>query len=392
MVISKNKALSYSTKRIIISVVLVLTTIILIDILVGALYKNITSEYGRNNLSLALNEYNGIHERLPRTPHPYMTYINTPKFTKDGLKQHNNLGYRDSADISFKKDSNCIRILAIGGSTTYGDGVNNPNETWPKVLENMLKESLTNNNIEVINAGLSWATSAELLNHYIFQNRYLSPDIVIIHTGINDIQPLMFDDYSPDYSNWRNYKSGGKNGIRKGENGLINLSNIIKLIYTIWYSKLEYATSQAYVFTKDMHNIELKQMKKNAETHDNIGFKRNMSLLVRNILQDSAKVIFFEPYLADIYNPVYFESLLDKKDLEFYKIAEIAINKNFTTAKELCNNYGIEYLSMKKGCISPENMVDVCHLNEDGEVQKAEFILSELLILIKQIEQSKGTE
>ncbi|HRW20895.1 MAG TPA: GDSL-type esterase/lipase family protein [Bacteroidales bacterium] len=314
-----------------------------------------------------------------------MTYINTPAFIKDGEKQHNNLGYRDSIDINLKKDNNCIRILAIGGSTTYGDGVKLPAEAWPKILENELNESIVGSNIQVINAGLPWGTSAELLNHYIYQDRYLSPDIVIIHTGINDIQPLMFNDYSPDYSNWRNYKSGGKNGIRKGENGLINFSNIIKLIYTIWYSKLEYAVSQTYVSTKDMHNIELKQMLKNAETHENIGFKRNMNLLVRNILQDSVKVIFFEPYLADIDNPEYFKNLLDEKDLEFYKIAQIAINKNFSTAKELCNNYGIEYLSMKKGCISPENMVDVCHLNVDGEEQKAEFILSILLESISNI-------
>jgi hypothetical protein len=37
--------------------------------------------------------------------------------------------------------------------------------------------------IEVINAGLSSATSAELLAGYIFRHRYLKPDIVIIDVG-----------------------------------------------------------------------------------------------------------------------------------------------------------------------------------------------------------------
>ena len=147
-------------------------------------------------------------QALNERPHPYLLWENTPEYiSPEGIRQTNNLGYRNKEDLDFTKDAKVFRILALGGSTTWGYLLDDPDDTWPSQLEGILNDALSENSdfdkIEVINGGLNYATSAELLLHYLFRDRYLDPDIVIIHTGGNDAKLLLFHDYNPDYSFFR---------------------------------------------------------------------------------------------------------------------------------------------------------------------------------------------
>ena len=66
--------------------------------------------------------------------HPYLTYVNKPD-TKKQARQHNNLGYRNTEDFNFKDSINYYKILCLGGSTTYGQGVSIPKDTWPEIYK-----------------------------------------------------------------------------------------------------------------------------------------------------------------------------------------------------------------------------------------------------------------
>ena len=59
--------------------------------------------------------------------------------------------------------------------------------------------------IEIINAGILYGTSAEMLAHYLYKYRYYKPDAVIMNPGGND--PMVYRNrwgtYQPDFSNWR---------------------------------------------------------------------------------------------------------------------------------------------------------------------------------------------
>lgn len=57
--------------------------------------------------------------------------------------------------------------------------------------------------IEIINAGVRWGTTAEILNHYLLKFRYYRPDVVVLNPGGNDPAAYMAAPYHPDYSNWR---------------------------------------------------------------------------------------------------------------------------------------------------------------------------------------------
>lgn len=106
-----------------------------------------------------------------------------------GVNSINSLGFR-GPEISLKKTKDVIRILAIGGSTTYGAGVNN-DQTWPAILQKQLNNTL-NIQVEVINAGVC----GYLSDHHLFRikNEFtqLKPDLFIIMMGINDINTVLF--------------------------------------------------------------------------------------------------------------------------------------------------------------------------------------------------------
>jgi len=96
----------------------------------------------------------------------------------------NRFGYRDY-DISLEKPESTLRVLAVGDSITFGDGVLGE-EAYPKQLENMLNSRIKEFRFNVINT----ATPGNLpFQEYYDLKRGLKfkPDIVIIQFTLNDI-------------------------------------------------------------------------------------------------------------------------------------------------------------------------------------------------------------
>ncbi len=134
---------------------------------------------------------------------PYLGYSNRPNLEKE--KPINNLGLVRSTNIDIEKQPGVLRILFLGGPSTYGMAVENAEQTFPLVLEGLLNDkvdSLTNgkfSSVECLNAGLSGATSAEILTQYLFKFKYLQPDIVVIHAGFNDAYTHLCKSYGVQY-------------------------------------------------------------------------------------------------------------------------------------------------------------------------------------------------
>ncbi len=130
----------------------------------------------------------------------YLNYLPSP-----GLRgQHNEHGYRGKA-VPLDRRPGVLRVLCMGGSTTYGWSVKRPQDAYPAQLEELLRGSPPDgfDDVEVINAGVPWGTTAEMTTHYHFKYHYYQPDLVILHTGLNDAQAFHREHYHPDYSHWR---------------------------------------------------------------------------------------------------------------------------------------------------------------------------------------------
>ena len=96
----------------------------------------------------------------------------------------NSEGFR-SSEFSTAKAPNTLRIVCLGDSWTFGHNADQ-DKTYPQRLDVLLKESVPNLNIEVVNLGTLASTSHEGLA--VLQRRALSlnPDIVLVGYSMND--------------------------------------------------------------------------------------------------------------------------------------------------------------------------------------------------------------
>jgi len=138
-------------------------------------------------------------------PHHYTLYNLRPNFSTPEDTRHNRLGLRDHRDL-YAEDK-VLRIVFIGGSTTYTVYIKDNAQIFSSKLEQRLnefyKDSLDDYYIQVINAGMPGATSAENLQRLIFFVSEIQPDLVVINHGLNDILPRMQGIIQSDFSNYR---------------------------------------------------------------------------------------------------------------------------------------------------------------------------------------------
>jgi len=99
----------------------------------------------------------------------------------------NRYGMRDT-DFPRHKAPGTVRIMAVGGSTTFGSYISDNEHTYPAVLERLLEEKFPEQNIEVINTAVPGYNTTNSLIHLITRLVYYEPDIVLIYHAINDIR------------------------------------------------------------------------------------------------------------------------------------------------------------------------------------------------------------
>lgn len=121
-------------------------------------------------------------------PLPFVEYGLSPNYP-----DHNQLGYR-GAEIEIPKPPGVFRIVALGGSTTYGT-TTPVDETYPYYLQQVLREDYGYQNVEVVNGGVAGYTSWNILVNLALRIPVLEPDLVIFYEGTNDVLPR---ETSPD--------------------------------------------------------------------------------------------------------------------------------------------------------------------------------------------------
>jgi hypothetical protein len=129
---------------------------------------------------------------------PYINFMPSPDYPS-----HNRLGYR-GRDIAIPKPDGVFRIVAMGGSTTYGISLEWA-EAYPAQLETILREEYGYSNVEVVNAGAVAYASWETLVNFEFRVLDLDPDMLLVYDGINDVYARLVD---PQFYNGGNPARG----------------------------------------------------------------------------------------------------------------------------------------------------------------------------------------
>ena len=304
--------------------------------------------------------------------HPYLLYVPRPGYQEFGFTQINSLGYRGH-EITEEKPAGTYRILCLGGSTTFSyPYIEDPSHAWPGLVETALNQHYPQRRFEVVNAGLAYATSAELLAGYMFRHRYLHPDLVIFHEGGNDAAPLMYEDYSPEYTHFR--APGIRIVIGRIERTLLH-SYIFRVFFTrYWHNIPTIYVAEPYNSEKLDRVAALKRVR---DTYP-LGFERNLDLIMRTAQEDGARVMLAGFISAREENLT--RNWPWKKGLE--PAMALGTKKNLAVMEALATRYNAPYLSPADAMIKDEWFLDGCHLTPDGEQAKADWIVAGVIRML----------
>jgi lysophospholipase L1-like esterase len=296
---------------------------------------------------------------------PYLLYIPAPSFIDENGVQHNTQGFRGPA-VSRLPEQGVLRILCLGGSTTYGWMSPRSDQTYPAYLEEILNQAKPKGvrRVEVINGGIPSGTTAELLTHYHFKFHYFHPQIVVINPGGNDLRALVMPYYHPDYSNTRHeihlpdpFPPAGR---------MLLHSRMVALLL-IPLTQGPYPNANAFYDYKglppparwydDPNPIDWKKRLRDIPKED-VAFQHNLESLIHEIRTDKAKVLLV-PFRS---SPV----------IPYQPVEGLAYEEQML--KDIAQREGISVAPFPSSVISRENWLDDCHTNAAGNRQKADHI------------------
>ena len=287
------------------------------------------------------------HVIKPTEYHPVLGWFNKKKFSEESVicnkvykVKTNNLGFRDDEEYTSEKDPTKKRIVILGDSFMFGEGLDNK-EIYTTQLRNIL-----GNKYEIWNLGVpAYGTDQEaLLLHELFNEAGKNnwPDVVIVGFFQNDLANI-HSLYAGNETE-RGFKP--RVVIRNGTLGIVNCCPVPKIETTpvIFHSFFE--RFHTYIFFRDKYNIILSKIhprqKKNylQEYHESentmlvgYNFQEDMDLLVgiTDELRKMAKEHNFKLVFLNI--PHNFQ--VDKKAFQDYLSQFSDVNESFFKADRL---------------------------------------------------------
>jgi len=294
---------------------------------------------------------------------PYLLYVPTPEYSDQHGLQHNSQGYRGQA-FPLKKKPGVVRILCMGGSTTYGWGVPQGNQTYSAYLQEFLSANLPAGvkGVEVINAGIPGGTTAEILTHYHFKFHYYKPDLVILNPGGNDARTLYVPYYHPDYSHTRKQMVLPRPlpplGRHLMKSRLLSLM-IIPLLHGTYPSAEPFYTYEGRPPAVPWYSPTLQSKKNVSIPIEDVAFKHNLEMVLDEIKKDGAKVLLV-PFRS---SPV----------IQYWPREGLVLEENILG--ELARKRNLGLAPYPATVVSKQNWVDDCHINAAGHKEKAAYLL-----------------
>ena len=287
----------------------------------------------------------------------------------------NSLGFR-GCEFSMIKPENTIRIICIGGSTTFGSYVSGNAHTYPAVLDSLLSYEYDMIDIEVINAGVPGYNTSNNMIYLLTHLVYFNPDIIIIYQGVNDLRDnLKYSESISPYDilsiPWE------KNNLKM----LWRSSLLVRLNSTIRY------------YIGRLHSPASIEVKKNSELRDfeftprcfDV-FRNNLIAMVKICrLYSVEPIIITFPYSSELRN-----NLQEKIMYGRMTGNEIADGLDLMNKQINAINTS-EYVNILHHGIPDDLNLwgDYCHLNDEGTVVLARNLSVEIIKIIDKISKYK---
>jgi len=289
-------------------------------------------------------------------PLPYLNYGFKPSWTRPPTKVRsreahtNSLGYR-GPEVQQPKPAGRYRIMCLGGSTTYDDGVND-DETYPVRLQQFLREARPGLDIEVINAGVNSYTTAENLANLSLRLLDLQPDAIVLYEGINDWRPRTYPDFDSAYFHYRKVWDGSARHWETGEGEMAGGINPL----------IQYNSPPGQDTAANARAAGHAAFERNLVSMTGIAKAHGVSVVMVSNTLDEAN-----PYLRD--DPAFLAGIREHNDV----------------IRKVCEEHGTLFVDLDaqfpKGGDVPEGglFVDLVHNNARGSEIKARIIADGLL-------------
>ena len=292
--------------------------------------------------------------------------------------KRNSKGYRQgNPDTAVPKPAGCTRILVLGSSTTYSDaGAPSPQDAWPHRLQLTLASEFTGSDeIEVVNAGLNYAMSPELLIHFLLVGLTLEPDIVVWEGPGNDWLPAAVGDTSSDYRETRS--PGEFPRPRFGEKTLVRLSGTARLLLGLWLR----ATRSTGMISLEPRGIDWSSPAVAERiSRDPYLPYRNHLTIVAEICTSREIPLLLVPFITGSE-----KSQSGSRPAPLLAAQAVATNRLNDIMSEVAANATGEVMYLNSAASIPDALfVDGTHLNPEGEEVKARWIANALGPVLEQ--------
>lgn len=129
----------------------------------------------------------------PHGSYGYRQKPNRSQHYENGTQANwNAMGYR-GPPVERSKPAGTFRVILLGGSTTHGFGVDD-DETIDAYMRELLHTRYLGIRFEVVNLSLGGYDSYQVYERMRSDGVALSPDVVIVNSGINDVRNAQYPD------------------------------------------------------------------------------------------------------------------------------------------------------------------------------------------------------
>jgi lysophospholipase L1-like esterase len=307
-------------------------------------------------------------------PHPYLNYTGNPDHvTPDGEKLHHEIGIRRTDVDLTRKPEGAFRVLAMGGSTTFGLFVPETREVWPGLVGQALAETF-GAEVETVNAGIPNYSTFELIGFAALWLPEIQPDLVLVHTGFNDAFAVGFpDEGGPDNTTFRH--SWSYRPLPGGVRTAMRASHFLRALGTGWLSRSghqigDMTPAMQYPIPPD------DEVLKNVEGATGRYFRRNLETLIVLIRHAGG-----EPVLVNMpINPRFEET-----HSVYYEAVSEAVKRNNRIMSEVAERHGVTVVDLYSEMRDAEIYVDAAHVGKPGMMQKARIVFDAIRPVVERM-------
>jgi lysophospholipase L1-like esterase len=261
------------------------------------------------------------------------------------LVEMNSQGYR-THEFAIPKPAGMVRVICIGGSTTVAGRTND--ETYPALLEKKLRARFPGLSLEVLNLGVSSATTeywyARLPKVFGYE-----PDVIVQYPGVNDIS-------------WRSLPHFAS--ARPGR-GRMYQSLLVQKLFPFPVEELDPFLEETFTTL--------------GET-DRVCRERDVACLVGSFASPDPELTKGEFRKHLDYNA---EFWFRRFPLHSYATWARVVRRYNELFVRFVNRYHVPHALVHERLTDPAVFIDVCHLTPEGIDRLAEAFLPEVADLVR---------